>query len=203
MVSIFASPIQPAMVRQHIVFFTGAGVSAESGIPTFRDTGGLWRDFDPQVYCSASGFYEDPKKVLDFYNLRRRKLLEVSPNAAHTAIAALEQFHDVTVLTQNVDNLHERAGSTRVVHLHGELTKVTSSRDRLDPDCIREYPLDVPIRVGDRAADGSQLRPAVVFLDEYAHWEEAERIAREADVFVIVGTSLTELPLFERASAES
>ena len=191
MVSIFASPIQLAMIRQHIVFFTGAGVSAESGIPTFRDAGGLWREYDPQVYCSASGFYEDPGKVLDFYNLRRWKLLDVSPNAAHTAIAALEQFHDVTVLTQNVDNLHERAGSSRVIHLHGELTKVTSSRNRLDPDCIREYPLDVPIRVGDRAADGSQLRPAIVFLDEYAHWEEAERITREADVFVIVGTSLT------------
>ena len=109
----------------------------------------------------------------------------------------------MTVLTQNVDNLHERAGSSRVIHLHGELTKVTSSRDRLDPDGIQEYPLDVPIRVWDRAADGSQLRPAVVFFDEFVHGEEAERIAREADVFVIVGTSLTELPLFERASAES
>ena len=106
---------------------------------------------------------------------RRRKLLEASPNAANAAIAALEKFHDLTVLSQNVDNLHERAGSSRVIYLHGELTKVTSSWDRLDPDCIREYPLDVPIRVGDRAADGSQLRPAIVFLDEYSHWEEVER----------------------------
>ena len=179
------------MVRQHIVFFTGAGVSAESGIPTFRDAGGLWRDFDPYIYCSASGLREMPKQVLDFYNWRRRNLINAKPNPAHLAIAGLERWHDVTVLTQNVDDLHEKAGSSTVIHLHGELTKVTSSRNRMDPSCIKSYPLDKPINVGDMAEDGSQLRPFVVLFDEYVQWEEAERIARDADVFVIIGTSLS------------
>lgn len=179
------------VVRQHIVFFTGAGVSAESGIPTFRDAGGLWRDFDPYTYCSASGLREKPKEVLDFYNWRRRNLFKAKPNLAHLAIARLERWHDVTVLTQNVDDLHEKAGSSKVIHLHGELTKVTSSRNRLDPACVQSYPLDKPINVGDMAVDGSQLRPFVVLFDEYVQWEEAERIARDADVFVIIGTSLS------------
>ncbi len=127
------------MVRQNIVFFTGAGISAESGIPTFRDAvDSLWNKYDPYRLCSASGFYEDPKAVLDFINERRLELLAAEPNAAHRAIAELERYHDITVLTQNVDNLHERAGSTHVVHLHGELTKVTSSNNRLDPTCIKK-----------------------------------------------------------------
>ena len=179
------------MIRQHIVFFTGAGISADSGIPTFRDAGGLWKNFDPYVYCSAAGLYEMPEKVLDFYNWRRKSLIDKEPNAAHLAIAELEKWHDITVLTQNVDNLHEKAGSSQVIHLHGELTKVTSSRNRLDPACIQDYPLDKSIRVGDLARDGSQLRPFVVFFDEYVDWEEAEGIARNADVFVIIGTSLS------------
>lgn len=176
---------------QNIVFFTGAGISAESGIPTFRDAGALWRSFDPAIYGTASGLYESPDKVLDFYNCRRKNLIDKKPNAAHLAIAELEKWHDVTVLTQNVDNLHELAGSSRVVHLHGELTKVTSSQNRLDPDCIQDYPLDKPIRVGDLAHDGSQLRPFVVFFDEYVYWGEAEEIARNADVFVVIGTSFS------------
>ena len=179
------------MVRQHIVFFTGAGISAESGIPTFRDAGGLWKSFDPAVYCTTSGLYESPEKVLDFYNWRRKSLIDKKPNAAHLAIAELEKWHDVTVLTQKVDNLHELAGSRHVVHLHGELTKVTSSKNRLDPECIQDYPLDKPIRVGDLAHDGSQLRPFVVFFDEYVYWGEAEEIARNADVFVVIGTSFS------------
>lgn len=180
------------MFRQNIVFFTGAGISAESGIPTFRDTAnGLWNKYDPYRLCSASGFHEDPQTVLDFYNERRRNLLSIEPNAAHRIIAQLEQYHDITVLTQNVDNLHERAGSTRVIHLHGELTKVTSSKDRLDPACIQELPLDQPIKLGDLAADGSQLRPFVVFFDEYVHWDDAEVIAKNADVFVVIGTSMS------------
>ena len=179
------------MVRQNIVFFTGAGISAESGIPTFRDAGGLWKRFDPAVCCTAAGLYESPEKVLDFYNWRRKSLIDKKPNAAHLAIAELEKWHDITVLTQNVDNLHEKAGSSRVIHLHGELTKVTSSRNRQDRACIQDYPLDKPIRVGDQAKDGSQLRPFVVLFDEYVDWEEAECIARSADVFVIIGTSLS------------
>lgn len=179
------------MVRQSIVFFTGAGISAESGIPTFRDACGLWKRFDPSLYGTASGLYESPEKVLDFYNWRRKSLVNKKPNAAHIAIAELEKWHDVTVLTQNVDNLHELAGSRHVVHLHGELTKVTSSKNRLDPECIQDYPLDKPIHVGDLANDGSQLRPFVVFFDEYVYWEAAEEIARNTDVFVIIGTSLS------------
>lgn len=191
------------MVRQNIVFFTGAGISAESGIPTFRDTDGLWNSFDPAVYCTASGLYESPEKVLAFYNWRRESLVNKKPNAAHLAIAELEKWHNITVLTQNVDNLHELAGSRRVIHLHGELTKVTSSKNRLDPDSIQDYPLDKPIQVGDLANDGSQLRPFVVLFDEFVHWEEAEEIARNADVFVIIGTSLSvstskEFPAFPR-----
>lgn len=189
-ISIFASKEHVSMLRQNIVFFTGVGISAESGIPTFRGAAdGLWRKYDPYRLCSASGFYEDPQTVLDFYNKRRRNLLSVEPNAAHRIIAQLERYHDIMVLTQNVDNLHERAGSSHVVHLHGELTKVTSSKDRLDPACIKELPLDQPIRIGDLAADDSQLRPYVVFFDEYAHWDDAEEIARNADVFVVVSTS--------------
>lgn len=180
------------MIRQIIVFFTGAGISAESGIPTFRDASdGLWHKYDPYRLCSTAGFYENPQAVLDFYNERRRRLLDVEPNAAHLIIAQLEHYHDVTVLTQNVDNLHERAGSTRVIHLHGELTKVTSSKDRLNPACIKELPLDQPVRIGDLAADGSQLRPFIVFFDEYVHWGEAEEIAKNADVFMVVGTSMS------------
>ena len=154
------------MVRQNIVVFTGAGISAESGIPTFRDSNGMWNKYDAKKLASAAGFEENPQAVLDFYNARRKNLLEVQPNHAHLALAELEKKHDVTIITQNVDNLHERAGSSKVIHLHGELSKVTSSMNRLDPACIKEYPLDVPIRLGDKAADGSQLRPAVLFFDD-------------------------------------
>ena len=180
------------MIRQNIVFFTGAGVSAESGIPTFRDANnGLWKNYDPELLCTASGFYENPKGVLEFYNELRKNLLSVEPNAAHRAIAELEKIHHVTVITQNVDNLHERAGSTHVIHLHGELTKVTSSKNRLDPNCIKEKPLDEQIRVGEMAPDGSQVRPFVVFFDEYVDWDDAKTIAKNADVFAIIGTSMS------------
>ena len=180
-------------VRQHIVFLTGAGISAESGLCTFRDPDGLWRQVDPLEYCMASALHEDPERVLAFYNRRRRELLSVQPNEAHMIVAELERFHDVTVITQNVDDLHERAGSREVIHLYGELTKVTSSRSRLDISCIENYPLDRPILPGDLAADGSQLRPSVVFFDEYPTFvsELAARLCREADVFVVVGTSLS------------
>ena len=182
-------------LRQHIVVLSGAGMSAESGLSTFRDKDGLWKQYDWKRLASAAGFYEDPEAVLEFYNMRRKRLLEVEPNHAHRLIAELEKWHDVTIITQNVDNLHERAGSSNVIHLHGELAKVTSSVDRNNPDCIKELPLDIPISIGDKAADGSQLRPYIVWFGEFvSDFEKAVKIVREADVFLAIGTSLTVQP---------
>ena len=183
-------------IRHKIVVLTGAGISVESGIPTFRDTNGMWKKYDAQKLASVAGFEENPKAVLDFYNARRKNLLEVQPNHAHKMLAELEKQHDVTIITQNVDNLHERAGSSRVIHLHGELTKVTSSLNRLNPDCIKEYPLDVPIKIGDKAADGSQLRPYIVWFGEYLgpEAEQAVILVENADIFVVIGTSLVVYP---------
>ena len=182
-------------VRQNIVVFTGAGISAESGIPTFRDSNGMWNKYDAKKLASVAGFEENPQAVLDFYNARRKNLLEVQPNHAHIALAELEKIHDVTIITQNVDNFHERAGSTKVIHLHGELSKVTSSKNRLNPECIKEYPLDVPIKLGDKAADGSQLRPYIVWFGEYLNtMEVAIDIVKYADIFVVIGTSLVVYP---------
>lgn len=178
-------------IRQKIVFLTGAGISTESGIPTFRDSNGLWRQYDYKKLASAGGYYENPELVLNFYNQRRKALANALPNYAHTLIAELEKWHDVTVITQNVDDLHERAGSTNVIHLHGELTKVTSSLNRMDSRCIKEYPLDIPIVIGDKAADGSQLRPHIVMFGEYpSNMDIAQSIIKEADIFVVIGTSL-------------
>lgn len=182
-------------LRQHIVVLSGAGMSAESGLSTFRDKDGLWKQYDWKRLASAAGFYGDPEAVLEFYNMRRKRLLEVEPNHAHRLIAELEKWHDVTIITQNVDNLHERAGSSNVIHLHGELAKVTSSDDRNNPDCIKELPLDIPIRIGDKAADGSQLRPYIVWFGEFvSDFEKAVKIVREADIFLVIGTSLTVQP---------
>ena len=182
-------------LRQHIVVLSGAGMSAESGLSTFRDKDGLWKQYDWKRLASAAGFYEDPEAVVEFYNMRRKHLLEVEPNHAHRLIAELEKWHDVTIITQNVDNLHERAGSSNVIHLHGELAKVTSSDDRNNPDCIKELPLDIPIRIGDKAADGSQLRPYIVWFGEFvSDFEKAVKIVREADIFLVIGTSLTVQP---------
>lgn len=182
-------------LRQHIVVLSGAGMSAESGLSTFRDKDGLWKQYDWKRLASAAGFYEDPEAVLEFYNMRRKRLLEVEPNHAHRLIAELEKWHDVTIITQNVDNLHERAGSSNVIHLHGELAKVTSSDDRNNPDCIKELPLDIPIRIGDKAADGSQLRPYIVWFGEFvSDFEKEVKIVREADIFLVIGTSLTVQP---------
>lgn len=182
--------------RKKIVVLTGAGISKESGIPTFRDTNGMWMKYDARKLASVEGFEEDPQAVLDFYNARRKNLLEVQPNHAHKILAELEKQHDVTIITQNVDDLHERAGSSRVIHLHGELTKVTSSLDRLNPDYIKEYPLDVPIRMGDKAADGSQLRPYIVWFGESLgpEIEQAVIMIENADLFVVIGTSLVVYP---------
>lgn len=182
-------------MQKKLVVFTGAGISAESGIPTFRDANGMWGKYDAMKLASVEGFEEDPQAVLDFYNARRKNLLEVQPNHAHLVLAELEKQYDVTIVTQNVDNLHERAGSNKVLHLHGELCKVTSSRNRLDPNCIKDYPLDVPIRMGDKAADGSQLRPYIVWFGEYVdNMDEATRFVKQADIFVVIGTSLVVYP---------
>lgn len=181
--------------RQHIVVLSGAGMSAESGLSTYRDEDGLWKQFDWKKLATASAFYEDPEPVLDFVNDLRYQVSEAKPNHAHRILAELEQWHDVTIITQNVDDLHERAGSTNVIHLHGELAKVTSSYDRLSPNCIKELALDIPILVGDKAADGSQLRPYIVWFGEYVTgFDKVEEIVRNADIFVVIGTSLTVYP---------
>ena len=184
------------MLRQRLVFFTGAGISKESGLSTFRDVDGLWNSVDVKKLASVAGFEENPQAVLDFYNHRRKRLLEVEPNHAHMVLADLEKMHDVTIVTQNVDNLHECAGSSHVIHLHGELTKVTSSHNRIASENIKDYPLDVPIRLGDKAPDGSQLRPYIVCFGEYLGKEVQEAIQhiKGADIFVVIGTSLVVYP---------
>ena len=183
------------MNKKKLVILSGAGISKESGIDTFRDKDGIWTKQDAMQLASIEGWNNDPQAVLDFYNARRRQLLEVQPNKAHELLAQLEKWYDVSIITQNVDDLHERAGSTHVIHMHGELAKVTSSVKRLDPNCIKAYPLNVPIHVGDKAADGSQLRPAVVMFNEYTSNADSIRNAiLYADIFCIIGTSFTVSP---------
>lgn len=171
-------------------------MSAESGISTFRDAGGLWERYPVMQVASIEGYRRNPQLVIDFYNERRRQLTEVTPNAGHFGLAELERNFNVTVVTQNVDNLHERAGSSRVIHLHGELTKVCSSRDPYDPRYIRELTLgNFTVRMGDLAGDGSQLRPFIVWFGEAVpQIEVAVDYVEKADVFVIIGTSLNVYP---------
>ncbi len=174
-----------------IVVFTGAGVSADSGIATFRDSDGLWANYRIEEVCTPEALARDRAKVVEFYNLRRRETLSKEPNAAHRAIAELEKHFDVEVVTQNVDNLHERAGSTRVTHLHGELTKLRSTAN---PDLI--YPIEGwEQKLDARAEDGSYLRPHIVFFGESVPmFDRATRIVEKADVLVVVGTSLAVYP---------
>ena len=183
-------------MKKKLVFLTGAGMSAESGISTFRDSGGLWDKYPVQQVASIDGYIQDPALVIDFYNTRRKELLVSQPNGGHRLVAALEQDYDVTVVTQNVDDLHERAGSTHVIHLHGELMKATSSDHPNDPACI--VPLLSPhtdIRLGDKAHDGSQLRPFIVWFGEAVPMmEPAIDVTEQADVFVVIGTSLNVYP---------
>ncbi|MDN0066278.1 SIR2 family NAD-dependent protein deacylase [Bacteroides gallinaceum] len=179
-----------------LVILTGAGMSAESGISTFRDSGGLWEQYPVEQVATPEGYRANPKLVIDFYNARRKELLRVKPNKGHELIASLEPYFDVTVITQNVDNLHERAGSTRVIHLHGELTKVTSSREPDNPAYIRELkPEEYDVKMGELAPDGSQLRPFIVWFGEVVPMiETAIDYAEQADIFVIIGTSLNVYP---------
>ena len=174
-----------------IVVFTGAGVSADSGIATFRDSDGLWANYRIEEVCTPEALARDRAKVIEFYNLRRRETLSKEPNAAHRAIAELEKYFDVEVVTQNVDNLHERAGSTRVTHLHGELTKLRSTAN---PDLI--YPIEGwEQKLDARAEDGSYLRPHIVFFGESVPmFDRATKIVEKADILVVVGTSLAVYP---------
>lgn len=182
-------------MRQKIVVFTGAGISKESGLSSFRDNDGVWSKYNPDVVASPQGFEANTEESLQFYNERRLALAKAVPNHAHFVLANLAKKHDVTIITQNVDDLHERAGSKNVIHLHGELKKVTSSLNRLNKDCIKELPLDIPIRLGDLAYDGAQLRPYVVMFGEYlSNMTDAVRIVKNADIFLVIGTSLKVSP---------
>lgn len=179
-----------------IAILTGAGVSAESGISTFRDFDGLWEKYRIEDVATPEGFLRNPKLVTEFYNQRRKELLGTKPNAAHELIAKLEQGYDVTVITQNIDNLHERAGSTKVIHLHGELTKVCSSRNPDNPHFIKELkPENYDVDYREKAGDGSPIRPYVVWFGEAVpNIEVAADIVSDADIFVIIGTSLQVYP---------
>ncbi|MBO4757598.1 MAG: NAD-dependent protein deacylase [Bacteroidales bacterium] len=185
-------------MKEKIAVLTGAGVSAESGLGTYRDNGGLWDNYDPMEVASIDGWYRNRKLVLDFYNMQRAKLRDAQPNAAHLAIAALEDKYDVTVITQNVDNLHEKAGSTRVIHLHGEATKVRPESGVYDDSYSEREVIDVgyePVNLGDKASNGSQLRPHIVFFGEAVpKIERAIDIVSAADLLLIVGTSMQVYP---------
>lgn len=179
-----------------IVFLTGAGMSVESGFKTFRGNDGLWENYPVEQVASHEGWEQDPTLVTNFYNMLRKKLYAAQPNEGHKIIAALEKDYNVTVITQNVDNLHEKAGSTHVIHLHGELTKVCSSREPYDPQYIEELgPDNSQVAPGTKAGDGSLLRPFIVFFGESVPMlEPAAREVEDADIFVVIGTSLNVYP---------
>ncbi len=183
-------------MKKNLVILSGAGMSAESGISTFRDAGGLWDKYPVMQVASAEGYVRGPELVINFYNERRKQLLDVEPNAGHIGLAELEKDFNVTVVTQNVDNLHERAGSTRIIHLHGELTKVCSSRDPYNPRYVKELkPEEYEVKMGDKAGDGSQLRPFIVWFGEAVpEIETAVDYVEKADIFVIIGTSMNVYP---------
>jgi NAD-dependent deacetylase len=179
-------------MKNKILVFTGAGVSKESGVDTFRDNGGLWMNYDVHKVAHIDAWKNDPQLVLDFYNMRKNDMLSVTPNLAHEIIAELENDFDVTVVTQNVDDLHERAGSTKVIHLHGEISKVRSENST---EFV--YPYDKDIKIGDLAEDGHQLRPYITWFGENLDWKNvklAEEAASDSDVCIIVGTSMQVAP---------
>jgi NAD-dependent deacetylase len=178
---------------KHIVVLSGAGMSTESGISTFRDTGGLWEQYRVEDVATPEGFAKNPELVLEFYNARRKQAFEVKPNKGHIGLAEMEKDYKVSVVTQNVDDLHERAGSTNVLHLHGELSKVRST---LDPTLIYTLTPDKPeIHLGDKCEKGSQLRPHIVWFGEAVPMiGKAAEIVQAADVLVVIGTSLNVYP---------
>ena len=175
----------------NLVVLTGAGISAESGIPTFRDSGGLWEGFRVEDVASPEGWEKNQELVLDFYNLRRKKALEVRPNRGHEILAELQEYFNVTVITQNVDNLHERAGSKNIIHLHGSLFE---SRSTVDESLV--YPIEGwQLKVGDKCEKGSQLRPNIVWFGEIVYMMDvAARYASNSDIFLVVGTSMVVYP---------
>ena len=183
-------------MKKKIVVLTGAGMSVESGLRTFRDSDGLWEEYPVQQVATHEGWEANPELVTNFYNMLRKKCWNVKPNEGHRLVAELEKNYNVTVVTQNVDNLHEQAGSTKVIHLHGELMKVCSSRDVDDPRYIRELtPDNCEVKPGTKAGDGSLLRPYIVFFGEAVpNISLAAEEAQEADIFVIIGTSLNVYP---------
>jgi len=177
-------------MKKKLVVFTGAGISAESGLKTFRDSEGLWEGHDVTEVASPEGWKKNPALVLDFYNVRRQQALNVLPNAAHRGLADLEQWFDVDIITQNIDDLHERGGSTNVTHLHGEIFKMRSVKS-LSPS----YTIKGDIKIGDLAPDGGQLRPDIVWFGEAVPMiERAVQITLEADIFAVVGTSMVVYP---------
>ncbi|MBY0424717.1 MAG: NAD-dependent deacylase [Cytophagales bacterium] len=177
--------------KKKIVVMSGAGISAESGIATFRDSGGLWEGYDIMEVATPEGWRKNKSLVLDFYNQRRKQALNASPNLGHLALKRLEEKYEVVIITQNVDNLHEKAGSSHVIHLHGELFK---SRSTLDEHLI--YDIEGwELKLGDTCAKGSQLRPHIVWFGEMVPMmENAILEAKEADIFIVVGTSLVVYP---------
>ena len=177
-------------MKKHLVVLTGAGISAESGIKTFRDADGLWEGHDVMEVATPEGFASNPALVLDFYNQRRKQLLEVKPNQAHIDLATLENDYKVSIITQNVDDLHERAGSTNVIHLHGELLK---SRNSIDVFTVFDCKTD--INLGDTCPKGQQLRPHIVwFGEDVPMMEKAIELCETADILVIIGTSMQVYP---------
>ncbi len=176
--------------KKKLVVLTGAGISAESGLKTFRDSDGLWEGYDVTQVATPGAWEKDPGMVLDFYNMRRRDVKAALPNAAHLGLAKLESAFDVQIITQNIDDLHERAGSSNVLHLHGEIFKM---RSEINDDLVYEIRDD--IQLGDTAADGGQLRPHIVWFEEAVPLiGPAARMVNAADIFVIVGTSLLVYP---------
>lgn len=177
-------------MKKKLVVFSGAGVSAESGMQTFRDSNGLWENHRVEDVASPEGFTKNPQMVLDFYNARRRQLSEIEPNKAHLILADLEEFFDVEIITQNVDDLHERAGSTKVLHLHGELKKARPVNS--DFNII---PWEKDLNLGDLNSEGIQLRPHIVWFGEMVNeMEKAMEVASRADFFLVVGTSMSVYP---------
>ncbi|MBS1915522.1 MAG: NAD-dependent deacylase [Bacteroidetes bacterium] len=178
------------MEKKKIVVLTGAGISAESGLKTFRDSDGLWEGYAIEDVATPGAWYKNPQLVLEFYNYRRKNVLEAKPNAAHFGLAELEKNFDVHIITQNIDDLHERAGSSNVLHLHGEILKMRSVKNE-----HLIYPIKEDITLGDVAEDGAQLRPHIVWFEEPVPMiEKAIPVVRRADIFVVVGTSLVVYP---------
>jgi NAD-dependent deacetylase len=178
------------MNKKKLVVLTGAGISAESGLKTFRDSDGLWEGYNIEDVATPRAWRKDPQLVLEFYNYRRKNVLDAQPNAAHYGLAELEKHFDVTIITQNIDDLHERAGSTKVMHLHGEIFKMRSEQNE-----SLIYEIKDDIKIGDKAGDGEQLRPHIVWFEEPVPMiEKAVPVVRSADIFVVVGTSLVVYP---------